>query len=353
MRIRQTGLLYDDPARSTPGYLLVSPVEGDRTFLLAPDGAVAREWRTCAGMTNWSCLLPNGNLFRNERCPDRKGVALTVSGRMSEYAPDGTLVWRHDDPWQHHDARRLEDGAIYAAFTPLDDRTKAAIRGGVPGSETDGGPFGEAIRQVDEAGRVVREWHLADLGMETRPLHRNANRWSYGHLNTVCPLPDGQVLACSKNLNTLFCLDLERGAVTWEYRDDALGGPHDAQMLDGGTVLVFANGLYGSDLSHSQVWEIDPATGDIPWRYVAKDDFTSFSSPHMGGAQRLPSGNTLICEGSKGCLFEVTPGGDVVREYVSPHFVASERFGRINWLFRCRWYAPDAPEVAGALGGAG
>jgi hypothetical protein len=84
---------------------------------------------------------------------------------------------------------------------------------------------------------------------------------------------------------------------------------------------------------------------EIVWRYIAKDDFTSFFSPHMGGVQRLPSGNTLICEGNKGCLFEITPSGDIVREFVSPHFVNSSQFGQINWLFRCRWYAEDSPEI--------
>jgi len=86
------------------------------------------------------------------------------------------------------------------------------------------------------------------------------------------------------------------------------------------------------------------------WRYMAKDDMTSFYSPHMGGVQRLPSGNTLICEGSKGCLVEVTPDGDVVREFVSPHFVDSQ-FGQINWLFRARWYAASSSEIT-ALGDA-
>jgi len=93
------------------------------------------------------------------------------------------------------------------------------------------------------------------------------------------------------------------------------------------------------------VWEINPGSKEVVWRYVAKDDMTSFFSPHMGGAQRLPSGNTLICEGNKGCLFEVTPDGDVVREFVSPHFVDSEQFGQINWLFRSRWYAADAEQI--------
>ncbi len=349
MQIRHTGVLYEDPNRSTPGYILICPVEGDRAFLLRPNGSVAHTWETGVGMTNWTYILPNGNLFRNERCENPQGVALTVSGRMSEYAPDGTLVWQHDDPYQHHDARRLSDGAVYAAFTELPEDVKTTILGGVEGSETDGGPFGEAIRQVNEQGELVWEWPFTELGIETHPLHRNSNRWSYGHTNTVLPLADGKLLVSSKNLNLLFIFDPATRRVTWEFQDDALGGQHDAQLLDNGNILVFANGLYGADLSHSEIWEIAPQTNEIVWRYAARDDFTSFYSPHMGGVQRLPSGNTLICEGNKGCIFEVTPDGEIVREFVSPHFVQSKTFGRINWLFRCRWYAPDSPEIL-ALG---
>ena len=348
MRITNTGMLYDDAAQSTPGYVLICPVDSETAFLLRPDGSVAHEWRTGNGMTNWSYLRPNGNLVRNERCEDRQGVALTVSGRISEYAPDGTLLWQHNDPYQHHDARRLDDGAIYAAFTEIPDETKSKITGGLAGTETPGGPFGEVIRLVDEAGEVQWEWHFTDYLMDRYGLYPNSNKWSFGHTNTVCPLNDGTYLISSKNLNLIFVLDPANG-ITWEYQSNEMSGQHDAQMLENGNILVFANGVYQSDLHHSQVLEIDPSTNDVVWRYKAKDDFTSFFSPHMGGAQRLPSGNTLICEGNKGCLFEVTPAGDIVREFVSPHFVQSDTFGRINWLFRARWYAPGSQEIK-ALG---
>lgn len=345
MRIRHTGLLYDDPTRSTPGYVLIRPVEGDKSFLLRPDGSVAHEWQTTNGMTNWCYLLPNGHLFSNERCENRRGVALTVSGRLSEYAHDGSLIWRHEDPYQHHDARRLDDGAVYAAFTELTDDEKAAIPGGVLGSHSEGGPYGEVIRRVNDTGDVQWEWHFTELGFDAYPLHPNANRWSYGHTNTVVPLSDGNYLISSKNLNLVFILDPTTNTVVWEYQNDDLSGQHDAQLLDNGNVIVFSNGVYNSDLHHSKILEINPQSKEIVWRYIAKDDFTSFFSPHMGGVQRLPSGNTLICEGNKGCLFEITPDGDIVREFVSPHFVNSSQFGQINWLFRCRWYAEDSPEI--------
>jgi len=345
MRITNTGVLYDDRSQSTPGYLLICPVDGKKAFLLHPDGHVAHQWATGGGVTNWSYLLPNGNLFTNERCENRKGVELTVSGRLREYNHRAEIIWSHDDPYQHHDARRLADGAIYAAFTELSESEKAAVSGGIPQSETDGGPYGEVIRQVSESGEVLWEWHYTQLGVDRYALYRNANRWSYGHTNTVCPLVDGNYLISSKNLNLLFIIDPSANKVLWTYQNDAMGGQHDAQMLDNGNILVFANGLYAGDLSHSQVWEINPDTQQIVWRYIAQDDAMSFYSPHMGGVQRLPSGNTLICEGSKGCLFEVTPEGEVVREFVSPHFVQSDTFGRINWLFRCRWYAPDSVQI--------
>ena len=70
-----------------------------------------------------------------------------------------------------------------------------------------------------------------------------------------------------------------------------------------GYVLVFANGADMGDLHHSQVWEMDLATNEVVWKYTARDDMTSFFSPHMSGAQRLPTGNTLICEVNKGCIF--------------------------------------------------
>jgi len=38
----------------------------------------------------------------------------------------------------------------------------------------------------------------------------------------------------------------------------------------------------------------------------------------LSGAQRLPSGNTLICSGSNGTLMEVTPEKAVVWKYINP-----------------------------------
>ncbi len=45
------------------------------------------------------------------------------------------------------------------------------------------------------------------------------------------------------------------------------------------------------------------------WRY---GDIPGFFSRFFGGAYRLPNGNTLICEGFEGRVFEVIPDGTIV-----------------------------------------
>jgi hypothetical protein len=55
------------------------------------------------------------------------------------------------------------------------------------------------------------------------------------------------------------------------------------------------------------------------WSYAAprKADFYSFN---ISGAMRLANGNTLICSGAQGIIFEVTPENRIVWQYNVPPF---------------------------------
>jgi hypothetical protein len=334
-----TGLRQHSASTAQVGHVLLAPFGSNAAFLINPAGEVTHRWTTGHGLTHFCYLLPNGNLFANEMCTNPKGVPLTTSGLMRERDHTSAIVWEHLDPYQHHDARRLpEGGAIYIAYTDPKPATNALFPSGVPGSELPEGMYGECLREVNEAGEIVWEWHTDALPHELRRMHRNANRWSAGHLNTLQPLGDNTVLVCSKSLNMTFLLRRGTGELLWHFKDDELGGPHDAQQIENGNVLIFANGVYASDLHHSQVWEINPATNEVVWRYVEKNNPMQFYSPHIGGVQRLPGGNTLICEGAHGNLFEVTPEGDIVWNYVNPVKGFHAKFGHVNWLFRVRSY---------------
>ena len=67
--------------------------------------------------------------------------------------------------------------------------------------------------------------------------------------------------------------------------------------------------------------------------------------------QRLPNGNTLICEGDFGRLFEVTAGGELVWEYVNPYFGRLPK-AKNNRVFRAYRYSAEEIARARATGDA-
>jgi len=90
----------------------------------------------------------------------------------------------------------------------------------------------------------------------------------------------------------------------------------------------------------SRVIEINPVTKQIVWEFKQprlSDDLDGdgkilgnerlFFSNLMSGMQRLPNGNTLICESDPGRVFEVTQSGEVVWEYAAPWVRAEGMFG--------------------------
>ena len=53
------------------------------------------------------------------------------------------------------------------------------------------------------------------------------------------------------------------------------------------------------------------------WSYAAPKK-SEFFSMMISGAERQPNGNTLICSGANGTIFEVTPAKETVWKYVNP-----------------------------------
>ena len=88
-----TGVTRRARARATPGYVLIAPSGGTAVYLVTYDGDIANTWIVGGGLSFWCELLPNGNLFANERAEVRKGVQPTGSGLMREYDRDSALVW--------------------------------------------------------------------------------------------------------------------------------------------------------------------------------------------------------------------------------------------------------------------
>ena len=166
--------------------------------------------------------------------------------------------------------------------------------------------------------------------------------------------------------------------------DQQLFWPHNPHWIapgrpGAGNILIFNNGMEFGDFrrGYSSVDEIAPpvaganyrlnpdqayAPAEPVWVYTAATP-SDFFSPYVSGAQRLPNGNTLICDGVHGTLFEVTLAGKTVWKYVNPmtsngplrqgESVPSkqnESGGRVLWanpVYRAYRYAPDYPGLQG------
>jgi hypothetical protein len=157
--------------------------------------------------------------------------------------------------------------------------------------------------------------------------------------------------------------------------DQVLGYPHDARWVPrghpgAGRITIFNNSSGGRGAKFSSVDEIAPpllASGRYAlaagaaygprapaWRYLAKPR-ESFFAEFISGAQRTRAGNTLVCSGPQGRLFEVNAAGEIVWEYWNP-YSGNARLsdgtqaqpGAEPWaLFRAARIAPDHAALRG------
>ena len=278
-------------------------------------------------------------------------------GRIIELDWDGNLVWEYIDHYQHHDFRRLPNGnLIYIGWEQLSEDAVKRVQGGLPDSDHDGVIWGDFIREIDVNGDTVWEWHAeTDQRIENYPICPLCHRNEFAHANTVTFTQDDDIMVSWRHNHLIAVIDRQTKKFKWEMQDMTFGHQHDFQQLENGNYMLFANGdhtdVHGPRTG-SAILEIDPATKETVWEYKGKPRHT-FYSPHISGCQRLSSGNTLICEGIWGRIFEVTPEGETVWNYVSPYFVSLDAPGPGaggNSTFRAYRYAADSFEINGRLG---
>lgn len=350
MRFRDVGLLLYEEARATPGFTLVVPLSGKAAYLIGMRGEILHAWSFPLTPGNYAYLLPNGNLLWSGRTEDGPPLRRGKGGLIREYDWEEKVVWEHRDPAQHHDFRRLDNGnTIYLGWEPIPPEICRRIRGGRRGTERDGIIYGDYIREVDPGGDVVWEWHAhLDMELERYELCPACDRDEFAHANACAPLADGSVMISFRRLNLIAIIDRKTRCFRWEKRDDSWGHQHDCSLLPNGNILLFANGIHRETNPYSRVIELNPETGEVEWEYRGTPTYTFFS-PNISGAQRLDSGNTLICEGQMGRVFEVTREGEVVWEYICPFFAPYGEEALANSLFRAYRYRAGSAEIRGRL----
>ena len=351
------GVAVYDTSRAYRGYnLYVLPDVG--AALMDMEGRIVHEWRSRLYPYE-AKMLPAGNLiFVSEH------FGVTVVDWNSNVLMDRKMR-------AHHDASRAGDGTYFVLsyqtkkYRNLDFRfdTIAQLSSDLKPMRQwstfddldkikqafDQRSFTDGILDSLLAAGISpadQEQELGRIGIKDRLLGENT--FDYFHLNTVCLLPPtplgekdprfraGNILTCARNVNQIAVLDSSNFDILWAWGEGVLEWPHHPTMLDNGNILIFDNGVLRK---YSSVVELNPATNEIVWQYVATPP-ESFCTLRSGSAQRLPNGNTLICEASKGRAFEVTRGGEIVWEWRNPAL----KDGRRVSLYRMLRASPEEVE---------
>jgi hypothetical protein len=206
---------------------------------------------------------------------------------------------------------------------------------------------GDSILISDWDGKIKWQWNSWEhLDVNNFSPMTALSDWTHG--NTCFILPEnkwydggdkrfkpGNIIYNPRNLDKVILIDRDTKKIVWTWTHNERGGmahPHDTIMIEkglpgAGNILLFDNGLFPrtrSRVGQSIVYELNPQTGEVAWRYETKGYANlAFFSKTMATQQRLPNGNTLISEDNAGRVFQVAPsashpdGGEIVWEFVS------------------------------------
>jgi len=346
---------------------------------LAPDGKVLWSWKLAEEDRHLHHdlePLPNGNLLviHWERIPEDEAVYFGRDagqvGRVGLWPdavleiqpvpPDGAKVVWEWHAWDHLVQDANPEGPNFGSVADQPGRidVNADHRDRPPLTADE---IAEMEAMEDQLAALGYAGGGSSDGEEDERRHRSGD-WL--HTNSVAYEPEYDLIALSSpEMCELWVIDHSTtrveaasssggrwgrgGDLLWRWGnprnygagdegDQRLFYQHDPKWIRGPEgdlrLLVFNNGGERPEGRYSSVEELvlpfDPERGfhrgrgrpfgpETPaWTY---SDPETFFSAFISGSQRLPNGNTLICSGVAGRLFEVTAGGEVVWDFRNPY----------------------------------
>lgn len=256
---------------------------GKKVFLVDASGRVEWEYDT-GGPCNDLWVLPDGNLLFNTG----KGVREVTREKKVVFEYTGSTITR---------AVKQKDGTTKAIEGPSEIYACQRLANGDTFiAECNTG----RLLEIAPDGGIAKEIRLLPAGKDGGHLYiRNARK-----------LADGHYLVAHNGEQVVREYDAQ-GKMAREI--PAQGGPHSVIRLPDGNTLVSCGDLPGG----SRVFEAAP-DGRTVWE-VTSADLPGIQLKFMAGIQRLPNGNTVMCNwqghgafGSGPHLIEVAPGKEVV-----------------------------------------
>jgi hypothetical protein len=355
-----TGLRALDSERAWPGFTLFAlyHTAGSTVYLIDLEGKVVHTWEM-PYPAQYGRLTERGTLFYNGKTPESSDRFISGKpykiGAVMEVDWRGRVLWEVQHPDHHHDGILLRNGnVLLLCLVQLPRELVSKIKGGMLWTEHHGAMYGDYLVEMTTEGCIVweyRTWeHLDPETDRITAIQEPRDAWTNG--NGLAELPNGDIVVSFRTISTVIIIDRKTGNIIWKLGAPPLCGQHAPTPLPNGNLLIFDNGPHRLDhpMPFSRIIEVDLATKQIVWKYQEKREY-EFFSPRISNAQRLPNGNTLICEGDFGRLFEVTREGELVWEYVNPYFGDGPN-GLNNRVFRAYRYSAEEIARARATGAA-
>ena len=351
---------------------------GGRVQRLAPDGTILWHWNWSGSEHHQHHdiePLPNGNLLviSWERKEGREAVRRGRDPRevdrergfwpdmILEVKPVGTddveVVWEWHS-WDHlvqdfeealpeygwiaEHPERIDINGDHRDQAPLSEAELKEQEALLAGMRALGYVGGGDDEEEGEEGGKPGDW-LHTNAVDYDPVHdlivmstpHFSELWVIDHSTTTAEAASSSGGRFGKGGDLLWRWGNPRRHGAGKDEDQKLFYQHDPTWIEGEngelSLLVFNNGRGREDGNYSSVDELvlpfDEQLGfvrepgmpygpeELAWQYADGD---GFYSAFISGAQRLENGNTLICSGAPGRIFEVTRDGEVVWDYRNP-----------------------------------
>jgi hypothetical protein len=360
----RSGVTVFDASSAYPGYNLFCGRLSAEVSLLDMEGNLVHKWaypEEEMRIWNQAALLPDGDV-----------VVIRKFHDVIRLDWDSNLLWSFPAP-AHHEIVPMPDGTFYTiardihVHRGLRVRFPSLVRFNDDGELLD---FWSTYENLDEIKQKFDQRDFIDTILDSllegevdpetwEPTTKRARmlkaeidawplRYDQFHMNTITVLPHnpleaadprfkaGNLLICFRNINQIAILQRDTKEILWVWGADHLDWPHHPTMVESGNILVFDN---GTKRKHTRILELNPITLEIEWEYKA-DPPEAFYTPEKGSAHRFPNGNTLICEGDMGRVFEITREGRIVWEWLNPAMKAKRR----EQIYRMDRYPPEMVE---------
>ncbi|MCL1124750.1 aryl-sulfate sulfotransferase [Shewanella surugensis] len=348
-------------------YTLFAPNGSTDTYLIDKDGNTVHSWVSDHRVALSVYLLPSGELLRTGSVLDAPATFSGNAGGMVEILDwESNVVWEaaiaSDNYFSHHDAEVLPNGNILvlAWEAKTAEEAMALGRTQVAGDTLWADAVYEICRESEANacldGEIVWRWSTWDHAVQDvdtsissnyvnnvadHPDKVNLNYFSgdgsadWTHANSVDYHPEKDVIVISvHNFNEYWIIDHSDASAGIVYRSgnplaydqsgrQTLFGQHDVQWIEPGlpgegNILLFNNGFNRPVGEFSTVdelcYEANCRSGSLLSQY-SEGVNGEFYSSHISGAQRLPNGNTLVCEGRDGHFFEYNIEHEIVWEF--------------------------------------